>query len=78
MRITRYSNMNMFSVAFDDGTSILVSYETPVAAYVPGVGMVRTEEFWSVTTSKHIGLWGARDAKRVSQSYLDKLYSERG
>ena len=30
---------------------ILFSYRTPVAAYVFGEGFVRTEKWWSVTTS---------------------------
>ena len=33
---------------------ILFSYRTPVAAYVFGDGFVRTEKWWSVTTSRHI------------------------
>jgi hypothetical protein len=36
---------------------ILVSYETPVAAYTPERGYIRTAKFWSRTTSKHINRW---------------------
>jgi hypothetical protein len=54
---------------------ILFSYRTPVAAYVFGEGFVRTEKWWSVTTSRHINKWIGKDvtAKEVSQTYLDKL-----
>ena len=40
-----------------DTARIFFSYKTPVAAYVFGKGYVRTEQFWSVTTSRHINKW---------------------
>ena len=53
---------------------ILFSYRTPVAAYVFGDGFVRTEKWWSVTTSRHINKWlDGGIAKEVSQPYLDNL-----
>ena len=56
---------------------ILFSYSTPVAAYVYGEGYVRTEKWWSVTTSRHINKWldlrYGETAKEVSQTYLDNL-----
>ena len=53
---------------------ILFSYRTPVAAYVFGRGYVRTEEFFSVTTSRHINKWlDGVTAEKVAQTYLDKL-----
>ena len=36
---------------------ILFSYRTPVAAYIFGEGFVKTDQFWSVTTSRHINKW---------------------
>ena len=42
---------------------ILFSYRTPVAAYIFGEGYVKTEQYWSVTTSRHINKWGAKDGK---------------
>ena len=56
---------------------ILFSYRTPVAAYVFGEGYVRTEKWWSVTTSRHINKWiDGVPAKEVAQTYLDKLVQE--
>ena len=53
---------------------ILFSYRTPVAAYVFGEGYVRTEKWWSVTTSRHINKWiDGGTAKEVPQTYLDNL-----
>ena len=56
---------------------ILFSYRTPVAAYVFGEGFVRTEKWFSVTTSRHINKWlDGGTAKEVAQTYLDKLVQE--
>ena len=53
---------------------ILFSYRTPVAAYVYGDGFVRTQKWWSTTTSRHINKWlDGGTAKEVAQTYLDKL-----
>ena len=55
---------------------ILFSYRTPVAAYVYGVGYIKTDKFWSVTTSRHINKWiGDKDVtvREVTQTYLDGL-----
>ena len=52
---------------------IFFSYSTPVAAYIFGEGFVRSEEFFSVTTSRHINKWGAKGGEEVPQSYLDNL-----
>lgn len=48
------SNMTEVEI---DGITVLVSYSTPVAAFVPGQGVLRTEKFFSRTTSKHITKW---------------------
>lgn len=37
--------------------TVLVSYSTPVAAFVKGSGFIRAVERYSVTTSKHINKW---------------------
>lgn len=55
-------------------TQVFFSYETPVAAFVPGRGYLKTDCRWSQTTSKHITqyLQGAK-ATVVPQSELDQL-----
>ena len=56
---------------------ILFSYRTPVAAYVFGEGFVKTEKWWSVTTSRHINKWlDGGTPKEVAQTYLDNLVQE--
>ena len=62
---------------FNNGVQVLVSYSTPVAAYLPygdGSGYVRTETYYSKTTSRHINAWLENVAtEKVNQSVLDKL-----
>ena len=74
------SNQN--TVELPDGTVILFSYQTPVAAFVPGVGYCRTEQYFSRTTFKHITQWLRREqrvpscVKLQSQSFFDNLARE--
>jgi hypothetical protein len=56
MRI-RQIGSNQTEVMLADGTEILISYTTPVAALIPGRGWVRTLSKTSATTSKHINKW---------------------
>lgn len=64
---------NCTEVEFD-GVTVLFSYKTPVAAQTEDGFFVRTEKFWSVTTSRHINKWlaGAR-AEIKPQSYFDGM-----
>jgi hypothetical protein len=66
---------NQTEVSINDGTQIFFSYRTPVAAYLPERGYVRTERFWSKTTSRHINKWlqGVNNVSEVSQGVLDNL-----
>jgi hypothetical protein len=53
---------------------VLFSYSTPVAALVFGQGYLKTDQHYSITTSKHINKWiGGEPHKVVSQDYLFKL-----
>jgi len=56
-----------------DRATIFVSYKTPVAAIVNG-NAYRTEQKWSVTTSKHITQWlNGRTADSQPQAFFDAL-----
>ena len=81
MQLTPLAN-NMTEVETDLGR-VLFSYRTPVAAYVFGRGYVKTEKWYSVTTTRHINKWINMDmpvsgyvavtTEEVSQTYLDNL-----
>ena len=47
---------NRTQLDLKDGTSVLFSYSTPVAALTDN-GYYRTSKNWSVTTSRHIDKW---------------------
>ena len=66
---------NQNEVSINDGTQIFFSYRTPVAAYLPEKGYVRTSKFWSVTTSRHINkyLQGVTNVETIPQDVLDNL-----
>ena len=65
------SNMSELEVG---GKSILFSYQTPVAGW-DDQGAFRSEDFFSVTTSKHINKYlGGKDiGRKVPQSYIEGL-----
>jgi len=70
----RKAGHNMAELSLANGTDVLFSYETPVAAFVEGEGYVRTETRYSVTTSKHINKWlNGMVARTVPQEYIDAL-----
>lgn len=65
------SNMNEVEV---NGKSVLFSYKTPVAGY-DDQGAFRSEDWFSMTTTKHINKYlGGKDVgRKVSQSYIEGL-----
>jgi len=72
---------NQNQVTSSNGTIVLMSYETPVAAFIPGQGVIRTSKKWSATTSKHINKWLQQFSPNVTitevyQSVLDNYQVE--
>ena len=63
------SNMNEVVI---EGKYILFSYKTPVAGWDES-GAFRSEDFFSVTTSKHINKYlGGKDVgRKVPQSFIE-------
>ena len=65
------SNMTELDLGF---AQVFFSYETPVAARLTDGTLVRTDERYSVTTTKHINKWlNGCDALTVSQYRIDCL-----
>ena len=63
--------------------SILISYETPVAAIrYNRKGAVKTEKFFSVTTSKHVNQWlqekgyNPSIVPTINQDYFNQLLDD--
>ena len=67
---------NQTEVEREGGVTVFYSYETPVAAFVPGSGALCTIKKYSRTTSKHINQaverWGAT-RRNVAQVEIDRL-----
>lgn len=55
---------------------VLFSYQTPVAAWVPGQGWIRTATRYSQTTSRHINRWLGGAGTVVPQSVIDGLLQQ--
>jgi hypothetical protein len=68
---------NQTEIEGKDGRTVLYSYNTPVAVFVPGVGALVTDTKWSVTTSKHVNAagrrWGVLKCKEVSQAEIERI-----
>lgn len=65
-----------------NGVLVLVSYSTPVAAYVSCLapaglprGHFKTSKKWSQTTSRHINKWYSGDYEEKDQQWFENLFS---
>jgi hypothetical protein len=56
----RLGKQSAWDVTYENGAQFLLSYATPVAAYIPGLGFMETNQKFSTTTSKHISQWKKR------------------
>jgi len=57
---------NQTLVTFPNYSEVLFSYKTPVAGYHPDLGYVRTKQYYSQTTTRHIN-------KYIYDSHPDTL-----
>lgn len=65
---------NQTELHSDKDTIVFFSYNTPVAAYIPSTGYVRTEEKHSVTTTRHVNKWLMNKSyELVAQSAIEAL-----
>jgi hypothetical protein len=69
---------NQTELTLDNGDTVFFSYQTPVAAFVSGKGILRTEEKFSQTTTKHINAFIQRTNPKstvtiVAQSEIEAL-----
>ncbi len=70
-------------VTFNDGTEVFFSYKTPVAGYSNELGYVKTNKWYSSTTTRHINkyLYDSSSTlsitfKEVDQEVIDNLVSQ--
>tara|TARA_R100001463_G_scaffold690_1_gene3129 strand:+ start:255 stop:506 length:252 start_codon:yes stop_codon:yes gene_type:complete len=69
---------NRTLLIFNNGiTEILFSYETPVAGYSNKLGYIKTDEYYSQTTTRHINKYlGDLKHSVVEQSVINDLLKE--
>tara|TARA_R100000742_G_C4260822_1_gene78619 strand:+ start:628 stop:879 length:252 start_codon:yes stop_codon:yes gene_type:complete len=69
---------NRTVLIFNNGTTeIFFSYETPVAGYSDKLGYIKTDQWYSSTTTRHINKYlGDLKHSVVSQSVIDDLLKE--
>ena len=69
---------NRTLLIFNNGiTEIFFSYETPVAGYSNKLGYIKTDEYYSQTTTRHINKYiGDNYHTVVSQSVINDLLKE--
>ena len=74
---------NRTLLIFNNGiTEIFFSYETPVAGYSNKLGFVKTNKWYSATTTRHINKYlkestlNPDKVKEVDQSVIDDLLKE--
>jgi hypothetical protein len=69
---------NRTLLTFDDGTEVFFSYSTPVAGYKPNIGYVKTNQWYSSTTTRHINKYlDDNFALNVEQDIINNLIGER-
>ena len=69
MKLSRIG-ANQTCINHIDGTQVFFSYDTPVAGYHPELGYVRTKDYYSKTTSRHINKYLA-----VNNNNLDNHFT---
>jgi hypothetical protein len=73
----RLGNKSAIVLYFQDGTELLLSYNTIVGVRLPSGQMFVTDREWSQTTTRHIAewqyTWGHPYTEKVPQKYLDNL-----
>ena len=63
---------NQTEISMESGIEVLFSFSTPVAAFIPGRGYVKTATSYSRTTSKHIKSW-TNTEDTEPQAFFDTL-----
>ena len=65
---------NQTVVEYNNGSEVFFSYDTPVAARLQDYEYLRTEDFYSKTTSRHINKYlDGVNAKKVTQQTINNL-----
>ena len=65
---------NQTVVEYNNGSEVFYSYDTPVAARLQDYEYLRTEDFYSKTTTRHINKYlDGVNAQKVTQQTINNL-----
>ena len=65
---------NQTVVEYNNGSEVFFSYDTPVAARLQDYEYLRTQDFYSKTTSRHINKYlDGVNAQKVTQQTINNL-----
>ena len=65
---------NQTVVEYNNGSEVFFSYDTPVAARLQDYEYLRTQDFYSKTTTRHINKYlDGVNAKKVTQQTINNL-----
>ena len=70
---------NRTVLSYPNGSEVFFSYSTPVAGFSPELGYVKTSDYYSRTTTRHINQY-LKDipADEVPQVIINKLSQSQG
>ena len=68
--MTRKQSANVDIIRLSDGREVVQSYGVTVAAFLPGRGWVRTDQRYSVTTTRHMNQHAGKDAGEIRHQDL--------
>ena len=78
MKLTPIAN-NRTMLSYPNGTEVFFSYSTPVAGYSPELGHIKTETWYSSTTTRHINKYLDNiEATTVPQETINELSQSTG
>lgn len=66
--IKKFGAKNCHERTYENGARVFFSYGTPVCAYVPGVGALRTTAKYSMTTSRHVNMWSKDELTELASA----------
>ena len=66
---------NQTLISYNNGREVFFSYKTPVAGYSPDKGYIKTDRWYSSTTTRHINKYldGITNCAEVSQETINNL-----
>lgn len=66
-------SVNTAIVNLSDGRQVCLSYGVPVAVFVPGLGYLKTDRKYSVTSSRHANQFTGTSGREIPAAEFARL-----